>query len=954
MAKIILRCNYLKNAQPSHLLNFIKYIATREGVEKVNDTNRLLPETAPQKELIADILYKMPETKQMHEYADYCRSPTRENASEFITQALENNLDLIAKKKNYIEYLGNRPGVEKQGTHGLFSDSGKPVVLSQVADEVSAHKGVIWTNVISLRREDAGRLGYDKGEQWRELLRSKLPMLCKNFKIETSHLRWYAAFHNESHHPHVHLVVYSTEPSEGYLTRKGIEAMRAELAHDIFRQDFMHIYEKKTELRQELKKEAEETLLKMITGLQAGTCDNLVLAGKLELLSERLMKTSGRKVYGYLKKDVKGIVDDIIKELAKEPAVAACYEKWQEAVWDVLRIYKDNLPEQLPLWEQKELKSIKNMVIAEALKLGSGQFCFDDGECADKDDGISSDLPESEDDLPPMQTEPVPAGRADNRQEEGTAFWADMEEKHSTEKEKDGYYLDWSERYKEARGYLYGTEDCPPDGEAAYEIMLEEAEAGNALAIYDMGKIHQIGIFAGPDEDKAREWYHKSYEAFRCVEGQKSSAYVQYRIGKLYHYGLGVSQDYEEAARWYGMAAGAGNKFAQYAMGSLYYHGLGVEQDYQKALHFFQLSHDQGNGYASYELAKMYETGTGTTARHDKAEAYYRIAFLHFKKLEKDNQDDNLLYRIAMMYLGGKGTQKNESAAEKYLERAVKLGNRNAKYQLAKLYLSQEQEKLDSLPLQLEQMAVTPDISQEKVEQAVAWLKEAVEAGNANAAYLLGKLFHSGKLVPGDINEAIYYYTIAAEQGNHYAGYRLGRIFLSEEAIGGVPVYNPMKALHYLKKSAEGKNEYAAYLLGKLYLEGTVTGKDVQIALQYFHMTAEQGNQYAQYVLGKLYLMGKEIPKDMEKALYYLNQAAMQGNQYAIFLLEHWQDHPGTGNLDVILSATRLIRGIGNLFEQQYTEEKNKGGGTDRKLRRRLQQKKISQGHAEDDHALRM
>ena len=220
MPKLILRCNYLKNAPPAHLENFVTYIGTRDGVEKSINTTMHLPSTASQKERIQEIVTTIPDTKQMHEYYDYLQRPTRENASEFITQALENHLDIIAKKKNYVDYLANRPGVEKTGSHGLFSNEGEPIILSRVAEEVANHKGVVWTNVISLRREDAQRLGYNSAAQWQALLRSRVELLCENYRIDSRNLKWYAAFHNESHHPHVHLVLYSTKPSEGYAGRK--------------------------------------------------------------------------------------------------------------------------------------------------------------------------------------------------------------------------------------------------------------------------------------------------------------------------------------------------------------------------------------------------------------------------------------------------------------------------------------------------------------------------------------------------------------------------------------------------------------------------------------------------------------------------------------------------------------------------------------------------------------
>ena len=374
MPKLILRCNYLKNAPPSHLANYINYVATREGVEKVGSSTALLPATEKQKELIADILSKIKDANRMHEYYDYLQKPNRENASEFITQALENNLDIIAKKKNYIDYLANRPRVEKIGTHGLFSNEGEVVQLTKVAEEVANHPGVIWTNVISLRREDAGRLGYDSVEQWQSLLRSRVQLLAESYKIDIRNLKWYAAFHNESHHPHVHLVVYSLNPSEGYLTERGIDRMRSTYAHDIFRQDFMSIYEKKTEQRVVVKKQAENSLLFLLQQMREGVIHNERISEEMQLLSKRLMNTGGKKVYGYLKADVKVIVNRIVDELEKDELVAECYQKWQEYQREIVAHYKDIPMERIPLSQCKEFKNIKNMIIQEAVRYGNGEF----------------------------------------------------------------------------------------------------------------------------------------------------------------------------------------------------------------------------------------------------------------------------------------------------------------------------------------------------------------------------------------------------------------------------------------------------------------------------------------------------------------------------------------------------------------------------------------------------
>ncbi|HEX2925286.1 MAG TPA: MobP3 family relaxase, partial [Ruminiclostridium sp.] len=408
MPKIILRCNYLSDAPPEHLSNYVKYIGTREGVEKITDSRALLPATVKQKQLISKILRDIEDAKNMHEYSDFLLNPTRENASEFITLALENNLDIIGKRKNYVGYISNRPRVERIGEHGLFTDEGIPVILSQVADEVANHKGIVWTHVISLKREDAQRLGYDSGDEWQKMIRSKKAMLCKNMKILADNLKWYCAFHNESHHPHVHLLVYSKNENEGYLTNKGIEAMRSELAHSIFRQDFMNIYDRQNESRSLLKENAEAAMQELLTEIQSGTCENKAIEDKILLLSERLQNTSGKKQYGYLKADVKNIIDCIVDEMEKDSRVAEVYKLWNEAQNDILKVYTGKLPDIQPLSKQKQFKSIKNMVIAEALNIGNHCFTFEQDEKEDEATGITdNDLP-LPDNVPIADEETIP------------------------------------------------------------------------------------------------------------------------------------------------------------------------------------------------------------------------------------------------------------------------------------------------------------------------------------------------------------------------------------------------------------------------------------------------------------------------------------------------------------------------------------------------------------------
>ena len=608
------------------------------------------------------------------------------------------------------------------------------------------------------------------------------------------------------------------------------------------------------------------------------------------------------------------------------------------------RTYKDTIPEYPPLSGQKEFKSIKNMVISEAVKLGNGSFYFDDAGYEQRENyiGVETAQQAGEEVIPDIaemqEMMEQEIGEQETPEPEVTAPAApDSNQVAQSSDTVRYYYADWTDTYKEARGYLYGTEEAEPDKEAAYEIMLEEAENGNALAMYDVAKMYKQGIHVEPDETAAAEWYQKSFQAFCYAERNavkpNHHAYLEYRIGKMHQYGLGTEEDFGKAAEWFQRASDKNHKYAQYSLAMLYRQGKGVPQDDREAHRLFQCSHKQGNAYASYELAKMYEQGIGIPANPELATDCYRVAFLGFLGMAKKGKDDTLLYRIGAMYLHGKGTEPEEAKAVQYFEKSAEYGNVHAKYQLARIYLKQEKEKLEA----------GQPAEEEKVRQAIAWLTEFADQGNDFAAYALGSLYLEGVLTERDTSKAILYLTQAADQNHVYAQLRLGKLYLTEEC------QDITKAIHYLKLAANQGNSFAAYRLGRLYLLGEQVQKDVEQAVRYLLQSADAGNSYAQYAIGKLYLIGKEIPQDKEKAEIYLTQAAEQGNQYAAYLLEHWQE---AVRPDVFLMTTRLLRHLGNVFADE-SERRRSGSGmaVDRKLRRKIREKKIAQGHAEDDHA---
>lgn len=367
MAKLVTKFKYLKPKEGRNLGGYVKYIATREGVERIDDTGKLAPATLKQKQFIEKLLKDFPDSQDMLEYEDYLKEQTVGNASEFITRVLEDNAYEVMNSKTYADYIATRPRAQRFGSHGLFTDDGVQIKLSKVSEELNLHEGNVWTVIISLRRGDAERLGFNDGVRWRDMLRTQAEALATNLKIPMENLKWFAAFHNESHHPHVHLIAYSSNEQEGYLSKKGVHNLRKSFANDIFAQDLLCLYEKQTEYRDELKKESRVRIEELIAELNQGICGNPKVEELLIQLADRLSKTSGKKVYGYLKADVKAIVDSIVDELEKDRRVSELYDLWYEQKERIKATYTETLEPRVPLSQNKEFKSIRNAVIQEAM-----------------------------------------------------------------------------------------------------------------------------------------------------------------------------------------------------------------------------------------------------------------------------------------------------------------------------------------------------------------------------------------------------------------------------------------------------------------------------------------------------------------------------------------------------------------------------------------------------------
>lgn len=368
MARLIVKWRYIKPGNPKQGEHYVGYIATRKGVEIDEDKWKTEPATKEQEKLANRLIKDFPDCKDSFEYREYSETRTKYAATTFIDKAIEENADRIDRKENYIGYIAMRPRVEKSGSHGLFSFSDEHIYLSKVAKEVGGHDGIVWTTVISLKREDAARLGYDNMSAWKTLLRSKSQDLSAAMGIPVTDMKWYAAYHNESGHPHVHLVSYSTG-KEPYMTRKGLEKLKAAYAHEIFKNDLYETYEKQTEYRDMLRAESKEKISEIVRRINDKRYDNETLELMLKTLAEKLQKHKGKKVYGYLPKNIKNLVNGVVDEIMKDENLQQLYDLWYEQRENVLKTYRDNLPARLPLSANEEFKSVRNAVIAEALKV---------------------------------------------------------------------------------------------------------------------------------------------------------------------------------------------------------------------------------------------------------------------------------------------------------------------------------------------------------------------------------------------------------------------------------------------------------------------------------------------------------------------------------------------------------------------------------------------------------
>ena len=597
MAKLVTKFKYLKPGKKKKG-GYARYIATREGVEKIDDSQKNEPATEKQQQFITKITVDYPEVKELLEYEEYTLKPTVGNASELISRALEDVADSILNEKTYADYIATRPRAQRFGAHGLFSDDGKPVNLRKVSHELNLHEGNVWTAIISLRREDAERLGYDSGERWRDMLRAHAQEFSEQFHIPMQNLRWFAAFHNESHHPHVHVIIYSTDTSAGFLAKSNVNNLRSSLGKEIFAQDLVCKYQEQTAHRDSLRSESKELVANIIAQINEGNFDNPVLESKLLELSKILSETGGKKVYGYLDADTKALVDEIVDELADDERLSQLYELWYQDKDFIHSTYTDEPAERVPLSQNEEFKPIRNAVIREALNISEDRFTVEDKDEVAESDEEPTDIPlddSDEEELPPPRF-------SEFERLKKKAAAGNMYSQYTLAK----LLLDRNSEHYEP--------------ETAVEWLKKSSDRGNAVAKYRLGKLFLLGEDVPQDTDEALRWLNNASD-----DGYE---YAQYLLGKLYAEGKYVEKDVFFALLYLERAAMQNNPYAAYLAGKLYLTDV-ENRDTYRAVKCFSAAAENGNSYAEYMLGKMYLYGNGVERNVDLALSYLNSSAEH-------------------------------------------------------------------------------------------------------------------------------------------------------------------------------------------------------------------------------------------------------------------------------------------------------------------------------------
>ena len=938
-ASIILNSRYFRVAQTgeqpkdkkiltkSQTADLVHYVGTRESVSlNNNDTSLMIGEsTDRQKETLSALMNECKDYENTHEYKDYIANPTKANASELITRLsemrlLDNGIYLDEAVSDLVSYVGTLPSVdiEKSQQHGLFSSKDN-VDLEKAMEELSNHKGRIWTHVISLRREDADRLGYSSQAPWKQLVRSEIDTIAKANNIKLENLRWYAGMHNTGHHPHIHLFIYSNDPKEGYINADGIKKIKSKFANKIFKDDLKHSFVNQSEYRNQIKDEMSQ-LVDEINQNPLSQYDNATLdylQNSMYTLANKMPDT-GKYYYKYQPKEVKELVDDILKALTeKSPDMSRLYDMWCTEQEKILGTYNESPEYKTPIEQNDNFKFLKNSLLKKAREL---QAEISDKDTYEINKDIQADIVIDYE----IEETNISNNIDDNFETEETI--SDNDQPNFEENIDDTLDEVTDEQLSDDKNadFTADKELLMPDFLLADDFArLEHNALSDPKASYELGLQYLYG--------NSKHNIQKNYELaqrYLVISANQSNAYANYELGKIYYNGVGVEADTEISNNYFLKAhdlllGELPNEIFEnlnynipipnidydtckvlYTLGTMYYKGLGVPQDYQKAEMYFSASQEK-IPYSKIYLGNISMYGLGKDIDYERAKEYYTEAMTSRSEFTQAQAS----YKIALMYEKGLGTNVDyELAFRNYFNSATKADLADAHYKMGQLletekfktndigkeqangcyqkalelYIKAEKEMENkSTELTIGTMYAKGQGVEQNEDKAVEWLTKSAKKDNSIAYQKLSAIYADENSKYFDLNKAVKCLEQSAKIGNHFANYQLGKIYADKDS----QFYDLNKAISNLQISAQQGNHFANYKLGEIYADKDSQFFDLNKAIPHLQISAQQGNHFANYKLGKIYADKDSQFYDLNKAISNLQISAEQGNHFANYNL---------------------------------------------------------------------
>lgn len=902
--------------------------SAQETLNFYNPSNKRA--TDKQIKLIDELINSLPNSEEMpFEYEDFRKAPTQKNASALISRLSEEVMEngSFDKVANFVEYIAKRPSVYKVGEHGLFS-GGSNVGLDEAVKEVSNHEGNIYSHVLSLRRQDAQKLGYEKQKPFRDLVLAHIDEIAEAHNIKPENLIWYGAMHNTTYHPHMHLIVMSKDPKEGYFNKESIKNLKSKFAGDIFARERYELYINKDKALQSIQEEMKDSLNQLLKNPTdyISPKNQAVITDKMIRLSQEY---KGSAKYGFQTQEVKQLVNDIERDIVNNNSkIKEMYKVWCDEKYKLDEYYvtKPQVPD---ITENQYFTTLKNIILNQAKEIRNNTdiskikdyTATTRTSTVNQKYSITKDYMKKFPDLIYYSDEPkdLSASSREIYDNMNYIFKSDSPETQDFKTLRtlveDLNIRDGKTCRKLADCYNYGlgtqrdldsavmwygiAADEYKDGMSSYKLGQMYLHGNNSVEINEeLGNFYcKQAFYIFRDEIKNSEFFiglDKNDENLSYFTDVSSSdAYKEYLMALMYMKGQGVEQDYFKAFNTFTLASENGYLHSNYYLGNMYYYDLGVPQDYIEAFNYYLKASEANDSYAYYRIAKMYLKGQGVEANIKKAEKFFLIA------AENDNP-------FACYYLGNIYLTNNElDKSVKYFEKAEDGNIAHASYKLGQIY-TDEQSPLFNL--------------QKSAEHFSRALSQYIEDYNANpddfTSYRIGQMYFNSLGTKQNIKEAVSWFEKSAQQGNADAFCQLGNIYSSDE---------------FLMKSTEKANRYFNIALTK-YLQ---------------EFSSNQGDPNLPYKIGTMYQYGLGVKHSINKAVEYYKRAVENGNMRA----QQKIDEATQTQKAAALSLATTMCHFGRILNTETMAVHKNNYAADKKALRREKLQKIYAGQAVEDYS---